>query len=89
MAINAYSGPATLVTDDGAERDATVDLFVEQEGGLKRWFGTARLDDVPPLEELRLRTPDGREGKAIITRVEYGSDEVELQGSGPPPFDFA
>jgi len=85
----AYEGPATLITEDGTEHQADVALYVQTDGHLKQWLGNATLATTPVLGDGRLRMPDGREGAIILTNMTTGSDEVTLQGSGRPPFDWS
>jgi hypothetical protein len=88
--MNGYQGPATLITADGAELAAQVELHVETDGQFKTWLGTATFDDprAAALPEGRLVLPDGGEGRVIVTHVtgSTGGFVAEVQGSGPPPF---
>lgn len=95
--IPAYSGPALLVMDIGADHAVDVDLYVETDGHLKQWLGTATITShdfegfapgmLGPGHLVMLA--DDRKGRVLVTEGSAGSDQVELVGSGPPPFNFA
>lgn len=84
----SYEGPVTLITSDGAEYDADAELYVENDGGLKMWHGTVTVaaDTADPalLAVERLRLPDAREGRIMVSTVTVGSGLVDVQGSGVP-----
>lgn len=86
----SYQGPATLITGDGAEFDVDADLYVDSDGGMKTWLGavTVAADTSGPalLAVERLRLPDGREGRIIVSAVTVGSGLVDVQGAGPAPW---
>lgn len=89
--MNGYRGPAIIITSDGTELDAHVNLFVDNSGRLKSWGGTATIANLNPLiieeDDLVLRLPNGREGRiASFTHASTGSDEATFRGSGVPPF---
>lgn len=93
--MNGYKGSAVLVSTEGHEFEtfadlSTGDFYRDDERGIciREWFGTVTLPGMPPpwLGYCTLRLPNGREGQALLASANSGSDEVELRGSGVPPF---
>lgn len=96
----SYHGPATLVIDDNREIEVEVDVCTETApgSGLRSWGGdiTSPLKisdagDVLHADDVKLRLPDGREGKVLLTDVLFRTDSdlatgAYLQGSGVPPY---
>lgn len=85
--MSTYAGPAILVAED-VEHDVQVDLWVEQDGPLKRWVGNLQADgDHATWEAFNqnasIRLPSGREATVILKNA---GSHVRIVGSGVPPF---
>ncbi|MFM9542312.1 DUF4873 domain-containing protein [Streptomyces turgidiscabies] len=89
--MTTYDGPATVIAD-GAEHEVAAHLAISTDGRLKEWHGTLDTQDdgaawqIQEARSATLRTTDGREGTFFPVRLEVGSTELEIQGSGHAPF---
>lgn len=85
--MTTYDGPATA-TADGTEYDVTAHLG----GGLREWRGAIEAEDdgaawqIQEARSATLRTAEGSEGKFFAIHLQAGSTELQIQGSGQPPF---
>lgn len=92
VGMTTYDGPAT-VTADGEEYEVTANLAIASSGGLKEWHGslTALSDgaswNIQEADTTTLRIGQGREGAFIATHAVIGSTQMQIQGSGLPPFE--
>lgn len=84
-----YSGPATLIDDDGNETDVDITITVTGTPALQEWsaYGTAIHGQADPMNGTVLRLPNGNEGKVLVTNYTFGSHaSISIVGaSGPPP----
>ncbi|MEO3860850.1 hypothetical protein [Acrocarpospora sp. B8E8] len=89
----AYQGPAVVI-GDGQEVEVFVTLRANTSGPLKSWGGSGEpvAPGIPAIsmDMSTIRLPDGREGEASV-QMSYDSRlpkaQLEIIGSGPPPFD--
>ena len=85
--LGTLTGQGVLVTD-GAESRVTYRIVVWQDRGAKRVDGTVQgnpdaLFSSFNATEQTLRLSSGEELKIIVTRVESGEAEIEINGPVP------
>jgi hypothetical protein len=89
--MTTYDGPAT-VTADGEEYEVTAHLAISTSGGMREWLGSlTTLSDgatwnIQEADTTTLRIGQGREGTFTATHAVVGSTQMQIQGSGLPPF---
>jgi hypothetical protein len=88
-----YTGPATLILEDGTEVAVDASLSSSRVNDLTEWKGTLTTDSPNVLwnedgKNLPLRIMDGRIGDVLIRSVgsETGVQHIRVAGNGPAPF---
>ncbi|HEX9999579.1 MAG TPA: hypothetical protein VGB74_03930 [Actinoplanes sp.] len=89
-----YSGPATLILNDGARVGGMASLGTNHRGDLQGWSGTFRPDQVSSdlrnaTEGLQLELPYEEIGEVAVTKIRRllaTQVLISLAGSGPAPF---
>jgi hypothetical protein len=92
--MTTYSGPATLILDDGARVSGMASLRTNDRGDLNGWSGSFRPDQVSAEirnagEGLQLELPYDQIGAVAVTgvrRLLATQVLMSLVGRGPAPF---
>ncbi|WP_404816509.1 DUF4873 domain-containing protein [Streptomyces thermolineatus] len=87
--MSTYKGLATFLVD-GVGNATEAELQASASGDGRSWSGW--IEASPDIfwkayrgEELRLRMPDGREGRVVVSDVDP-TGFLKVTGGGPAPF---
>jgi hypothetical protein len=90
--MDAYDGPAVMITEDDAEVPVGASLRGGHSGLRAVWGGTLRpadgLQEVLNLTKGRLRLPDGREASFLRPNTSdwVGTGRLSIIGQNDAPF---